>query len=423
MEEEATSAPTAATSILSAPAVVVGEKQKRRRRAPGEIRKKPPDMPRRPLSAYNIFFREERARLLKERGREQERRGLEGTGRTDAAGCSSTVPSKGLFATMGKTIAKRWKEIPPEYLEALKKQAAEEAKRYSHEIQVYRRRKKEDAEAEQKQKKIKNSGSQTNSKDLNSNAEEASETQIDLNDAQRSKESLEQEFAGTTESSEEHSQTKQSRARLSSLHNASPCGDRTEQQRQSAHRPDQPIDPSIGLLTQNTSSAAVEYTTSNDFTQSAMYRIQQDQQRRDQIQHDMRIAALLRQEELQRLSSQPLLNPQLHGLFPLNTSLPWAYGLPVQGTGAFPPLLSSLMFNSTVVPQVAQLRHQALLMRDAQPMYPVLSQQQQHHHQQLLAEEPMVNPLIESLLRERRQDHQHQEVTTAQQQQQQQQHD
>jgi hypothetical protein len=63
-------------------------------------RKKKPVGVKRALSAYNIFFRDERARLLQARD--------EG-----GAECSEIGTSKAaeLFSVLGKAIAKRWKEL------------------------------------------------------------------------------------------------------------------------------------------------------------------------------------------------------------------------------------------------------------------------------------------------------------------------
>ena len=77
-------------------------------------------MPRRPLSAYNIFFKEQRAQLLAER-QAQGKAGGEKIG----------------FEKMAKTIGKRWKELAPEELERCKKLAKEDTERYRREMDAY----------------------------------------------------------------------------------------------------------------------------------------------------------------------------------------------------------------------------------------------------------------------------------------------
>lgn len=86
--------------------------------------KKPKDMPRRPLSAYNIFFKEERARMLAEGGV---------TGETSSQGDKSKIG----FEAMAKTIGKRWRESPPEMLESYKQQAKDDMERYRREMDEY----------------------------------------------------------------------------------------------------------------------------------------------------------------------------------------------------------------------------------------------------------------------------------------------
>jgi hypothetical protein len=82
-------------------------------------RKKPKDMPRRPLSAYNIFFREERRRILEER----------------EAGQLGQVTS--LFSTMGKEIARRWKKLSPEQIVKYADLANQDMERYRREMELY----------------------------------------------------------------------------------------------------------------------------------------------------------------------------------------------------------------------------------------------------------------------------------------------
>jgi hypothetical protein len=83
-------------------------------------RKKPKDMPKRYLSAYNIFFQTERRRLFEDA---EERIG---------------------FSDLGKLIGKRWRLLPDEEREQYEAKAEEDIGRYRHEMNIYenaRRRK------------------------------------------------------------------------------------------------------------------------------------------------------------------------------------------------------------------------------------------------------------------------------------------
>ena len=86
--------------------------------------KKPRDMPTRPLSAYNFFFREERAKILEEREEEAARTGQ--------------APDKSdLFAILGKTIAARWKAQDEDQRAKYKQMAQDDMKRYRAEMDQY----------------------------------------------------------------------------------------------------------------------------------------------------------------------------------------------------------------------------------------------------------------------------------------------
>lgn len=85
---------------------------------------KKPGMPRRPLSAYNLFFKEERARLLAERDAQHR----------------DSDEKQGLFETMAKTVAKRWKEISPERMRRYQEEAMLDSARYRREMEEYSQR-------------------------------------------------------------------------------------------------------------------------------------------------------------------------------------------------------------------------------------------------------------------------------------------
>ncbi len=91
--------------------------------------KKPKDMPRRPLSAYNIFFKEERARML---GGGHVSKAIP-LGDDDSAEASGKVS----FETMAKTIGKKWKELPAPNLERFKDLARQDMERYRQEMDDY----------------------------------------------------------------------------------------------------------------------------------------------------------------------------------------------------------------------------------------------------------------------------------------------
>ena len=96
--------------------------------------KKNGDKPRRPLSAYNYFFREQRVDMLQERDEKLRVAQADGTKPEDNG-------EYGFFGTMAKVIAKRWKEIAPEALQGYKKKAEIDSKRYRMEMEDYNKRK------------------------------------------------------------------------------------------------------------------------------------------------------------------------------------------------------------------------------------------------------------------------------------------
>ncbi|GKY93521.1 hypothetical protein MPSEU_000319500 [Mayamaea pseudoterrestris] len=82
-------------------------------------RKKPVDLPRRALSAYNLFFRDERGKIMEEQ---------------KLAGLASTST----FGALGKAVADRWKNMTPEEHSRYKQLAAEDKIRYNREMEQYK---------------------------------------------------------------------------------------------------------------------------------------------------------------------------------------------------------------------------------------------------------------------------------------------
>lgn len=92
---------------------------------------KPREKPKRPLSAYNIFFKEERHRILDQipdseaklnppkRKRKKKPHGKIG------------------FETLAKRIGQRWKSLPADEMAVYKRKAADDMKRYKREMENY----------------------------------------------------------------------------------------------------------------------------------------------------------------------------------------------------------------------------------------------------------------------------------------------
>jgi hypothetical protein len=103
-------------------------------KVPAKFRtKRPSGTPKRPLSAYNYFFREQRNLMLEERSRQKET----GTLPELPVDPSGNQKKSSLFAMMGKTIAKRWKELPTEEHKKYKDLANEDLKRYRTEMDEF----------------------------------------------------------------------------------------------------------------------------------------------------------------------------------------------------------------------------------------------------------------------------------------------
>jgi HMG-box domain len=89
--------------------------------------------PRRPLSAYNLYFKDERVRLVGDKeGPKTSKRSSSGRRKSKTAGTAGVG-----FAQMARTISARWKEIDSETRAKYDAMAAEELRRYQERKQVY----------------------------------------------------------------------------------------------------------------------------------------------------------------------------------------------------------------------------------------------------------------------------------------------
>lgn len=101
-------------------------------------------MPRRPLSAYNLFFRQEREKMLQSGWKTAAQRAAAGKG-------SEADKSKtGGFANLARTVAAKWKNLPPDEKAPFEKEASREKARYDSQMLGWR--------AAQEQKKARKLG-------------------------------------------------------------------------------------------------------------------------------------------------------------------------------------------------------------------------------------------------------------------------
>jgi HMG (high mobility group) box len=124
-----------------------GKAETKKRRARKKW-KKPKDKPNRPLSAYNLFFRKERALLLgddadkaeQEKGKKRVHRKTHG---------------KIGFAQMARIIGAKWKTLPEEEKSEFEEVAGKEKKRYAEELAGWKEEQKRKAALERKNSKAK----------------------------------------------------------------------------------------------------------------------------------------------------------------------------------------------------------------------------------------------------------------------------
>mmetsp|Transcript_23941 Transcript_23941/g.33599 ORF Transcript_23941/g.33599 Transcript_23941/m.33599 type:complete len:341 (+) Transcript_23941:1594-2616(+) len=105
-------------------------------------KKKPKDKPKRPLSAYNFFFKEEREKILKIVLAEDPDKVENDPDSEDFIddGMMIRLKKEGgkvSFEEMGKLIGQRWKNIDPDRLAKYSEMASEDTERYKKDMQAY----------------------------------------------------------------------------------------------------------------------------------------------------------------------------------------------------------------------------------------------------------------------------------------------
>jgi hypothetical protein len=105
-------------------------------------KKKPKDKPKRPLSAYNFFFKEEREKILRvvlaeDPSKVENDPESEDHIDDEMLGRLRKEGGKVSFEEMGKLIGQRWKKIDPDRLTRYSELAAEDTERYKKEMQTY----------------------------------------------------------------------------------------------------------------------------------------------------------------------------------------------------------------------------------------------------------------------------------------------
>lgn len=133
------------------------QKPKKKRRSPAVPWKKPKDMPKRPLSAYNLFFKARREEFINSslsvNAGPRSKGGKATGGASDNPRRSPTSCGMG-FANLAKTIAAEWKTLDDSTKAPFEEQAAKEKQLYDVAVSEWRLKQKEVKDSPSPKKKI-----------------------------------------------------------------------------------------------------------------------------------------------------------------------------------------------------------------------------------------------------------------------------
>mmetsp|Transcript_20243 Transcript_20243/g.23448 ORF Transcript_20243/g.23448 Transcript_20243/m.23448 type:complete len:584 (+) Transcript_20243:106-1857(+) len=128
--------------------VLEDEKKVKKKQPAKKRRKRSKDRPKRPLSAYNLFFKDERERILKKIPSGDGSTASSKTAKTEEdekitwPGKKRPPHGKISFERLAKTIGSRWKELDDTEMDYYKKKANTDLERYASEMKAYEHRKK-----------------------------------------------------------------------------------------------------------------------------------------------------------------------------------------------------------------------------------------------------------------------------------------
>lgn len=132
-----TSQPSMLGAWSAASAELLGDLALASQAKAGRSRKKPKNQPKRPLSAYNIFFKEERQRIL---DRIPDTPGIPDDSSTAKA--KKKPHGKIGFQNLARAVAKQWQSLPREEVARYQQAANADAIRYKREMQEFMRNSK-----------------------------------------------------------------------------------------------------------------------------------------------------------------------------------------------------------------------------------------------------------------------------------------